>query len=200
MHKRIFYLIIIAIIVISALILRITDNNGKWTCVKGEWVKQGKTSADKPSELCFDLKNIHDYDTCLQLDDFIWCGGIEKCIASTLSCASFTEEVEAKQDIEIVQPLEGELISSPYEIRGLVLGTWFFEADFEIQLLDQEGNILANTIATALDDWMTTNLVPFIANLEFETDYQGQATLLLIKDNPSGLKEHEEFFSLEIML
>lgn len=200
MPKTFFYLIILAIILISALILRITDNSGEWLCLNGQWVKEGRTRQVMPQEPCIDFKNIHSFDTCSQLDDFIWCGEIEKCIASTLSCSTFLEDDNLNKKIEIIQPLKGELISSPYEIRGLAPGTWYFEADFEIQLLDENANIIARSIASAQDDWMTTELLPFMANLEFETDYQGPASLLLIKDNPSGLEELKDFYELEVSI
>ncbi len=201
MPKNFFYFIIIAIILVSALVLRITDNSGTWLCLEGEWLKQGITTQEKPSEPCIDFSKIHSYEACAQLDDFIWCSEIERCIASTLACDSFIDPInELSYIINIIEPMKGELISSPYEIRGLAPGTWYFEADFEIQLLDQERNILASTIAIAQSDWMTTELVPFIANLEFETDYQGPAQLLLIKDNPSGLEEYEDYYELEVSI
>ncbi len=200
MPKQYLYLIIITIILISALILRITDNSGKWVCVEGQWLKEGRTRQTIPQEPCIDFKNIHNFNTCSQLDNFIWCSEIEKCIASTLSCSIFLEVDELSKNIDVLQPLEGELMSSPYEVRGLAPGTWYFEANFEIQLLDESGNIITRSIATAQSDWMTTSQVPFVAYLEFETNYQGPAKLLLIKDNPSGLEEYEDFYELDISI
>ncbi len=199
MIKNYFIIIIVGIILISALVLRITDNSGQWICKDGEWVKQGRTNQEMPEKPCIDYSNIHNYDTCSQLDDFIWCQEIEKCIASTLSCSDFLEST-VSLEIELIQPLAGELISSPYEVRGLAPGVWFFEADFVIQLLDENNNIISTSLATAQSDWMTSELVPFIANLEFETNYQGKAKLLLIKDNPSDLREFDDFFELEISI
>lgn len=200
MPKNFFALIIVSIILISALVLRITDNSGEWLCLEGEWIRKGRTNKEKPQEACIDYQKIHDYNICSELNDFKWCQEIEKCIASTLSCLSFVDQGLVEEKVVIIQPLPNELIHSPYEIRGMASGTWFFEADFEIRLVDLENNVLAKTIAIAQDDWMTTDLVPFLAELQFETDYQGPASLLFIKDNPTGLEYFDNFYELNISI
>jgi hypothetical protein len=47
---------------------------------------------------------------------------------------------------------------------------------------------------------MTANFIPFRANLKIPTSYIGPATVVLKKDNPSGLPEHEASISFPITI
>ncbi len=89
-------------------------------------------------------------------------------------------------------PLRGASISSPLKIEGVAKGMWFFEASFPLALLDGNGKIIAQSHAEAQGDWMTDNYVPFSGTLEFTKPAMGKGTLVLKKDNPSGLPEHDD--------
>jgi len=93
---------------------------------------------------------------------------------------------------------DNSLISSPLKITGRARGTWFFEASFPIQLLDQNGAALAQTIGQTPSDWMTNDLIPFTAELKFVAPAGNTGQLVLHKDNPSGLPEHDASFSIPI--
>jgi hypothetical protein len=84
------------------------------------------------------------------------------------------------------------VIRSPLVIEGEARGTWFFEATFPVRLYDANGNLLGTTIAQAQADWMTDQFVPFRAELKFNLPTTTQGTLVLVKDNPSGLPEHAD--------
>lgn len=104
-----------------------------------------------------------------------------------------------KSDLITVANIEAnQLISSPQVIRGEARGTWFFEASFPISLLDAQGNELTVAIATAQSDWMTTDFVPFEATLTFAVPTSTTGVLVLRKDNPSGLPEHDDKLLLPI--
>jgi glucose/arabinose dehydrogenase len=77
------------------------------------------------------------------------------------------------------------------ELTGYALGTWYFEADFPIEVLDSNNVVVDTLIATALSDWMTTSSVPF--SVPFQASlYSGQTiSFILKKDNPSGLPEFD---------
>lgn len=118
---------------------------------------------------------------------------------------SFTEnignELEKADLIRLESPRPNQEVSSPLEISGEARGVWFFEASFPVFLVDWDGRIIAQGIATADGEWMTENFVPFKAKLEFvlEKDvYSNRGALILKKDNPSGLPEHDD--ALEIPL
>lgn len=98
-----------------------------------------------------------------------------------------------KEDLIVVEsPRAYEEISSPFLIKGKARGSWFFEADFLIKLLDENGNLLATAIAQAQGDWMTTDFVPFEAKLTFSAPAAKKGFLVFEKDNPSGLPEHAD--------
>ena len=101
--------------------------------------------------------------------------------------------------IEVNQPKPNTAITSPYRVDGQARGHWFFEATFPIILTDNQGNILASSYATAQDDWMTTEFVPFSGEIIFTkptSTTQGQ--LIFKKDNPSGLSEYDEQIAIPI--
>ena len=109
---------------------------------------------------------------------------------------TFTEdignELEKLDLIRVSKPRPNELIKSPLEIVGEARGYWFFEADFPVKLLDADGKELGRGIAKTFSEWMTENFVPFEAKLEFQKSATKKGTLILEKDNPSGLSEHAD--------
>mgnify|MGYP003452599782 CR=1 FL=1 len=99
--------------------------------------------------------------------------------------------------IKVSYPKPDEKVSSPLVIRGEARGNYFFEASFPVVLTNWDGLIIAEGIAQAQGEWMTEDFVPFVANLEFtKPDYGERGFLILKKDNPSGLPEHD--FAIEI--
>lgn len=104
--------------------------------------------------------------------------------------------------IRVDAPLSGQVIKSPLVITGQARGTWFFEASFPVILVNWDGLIIAQGIATAKDNWMTTEYVPFEATLNFTIDkdtYSNRGWLILKKDNPSGLPEHDNALEIPII-
>ncbi len=94
--------------------------------------------------------------------------------------------------INVMTPADGAAIKSPLTIRGQARGTWYFEASFPIELLDASGNTIGRSIATADGEWMTENFVPFNSTLTWPTTTPQTGTLILHRDNPSGLPEHDK--------
>ncbi len=101
-------------------------------------------------------------------------------------------ELEKINLIQITKPRPNETIQSPLEIKGEARGYWFFEADFPIKLIDENGELIVGGIAQAQGEWMTEDFVPFEAVLEFEVPETDKGTLILEKDNPSGLPENAD--------
>ncbi len=107
--------------------------------------------------------------------------------------------------IKVTSPEANSVVSSPLGIIGEARGNWFFEASFPVILVNWDGVVIAQGVATANGDWMTEEFVPYTAELEFvnpyqvgDPDFMKKATLILQKDNPSGLPEHDN--ALEIPL
>jgi hypothetical protein len=101
-------------------------------------------------------------------------------------------EVEKLDLIRTSTPRPNSVISSPLQVKGEARGFWFFEGDFPIRLLDDDGNELGIGFVSAKSDWMTEDFVGFEGKLEFETPITEKGTLILEKDNPSGLPEHAD--------
>ena len=101
-------------------------------------------------------------------------------------------ELEKINLIRIDSPRPNDETKSPLEILGQARGYWFFEADFPVKLLDDNGNELGIAVAQALSDWMIDDFVPFEATLKFQTPTTKRGVLILEKDNPSGLLENAD--------
>ena len=109
---------------------------------------------------------------------------------------------EAKDDlIRLSSPLKEQIVESPLMIKGEARGTWFFEGSFPIVLTDWDGKIIAETTAKAEGDWMTENYVPFSAELNFtpDTKVSNRGSLILRKDNPSGLAQNDNALEITVL-
>ncbi len=100
--------------------------------------------------------------------------------------------------IKVELPFPGAVTGKEFSVVGQARGVWFFEASFPIKLLDKDGNTLDTAIAQAQGDWMTEDFVLFKANLKAPESYIGPATIVLIKDNPSGIPEKDASISFPI--
>ena len=102
-------------------------------------------------------------------------------------------------DIVIQDPRPGGSVSPSFVVTGVARGYWYFEASFSIEVLDANGARVGLGIATADGGWMTEEFVPFSAPISVP-GYSGAATLVLHKDNPSGLSEHDASVSFPIVI
>lgn len=109
-------------------------------------------------------------------------------------------ELEVDDRIQITTPRPTGTISDPLTVTGKAVGSWYFEASFPVILLDADGAEVARTVARAQGDWMTTAFVPFTATLEIPDSLTGPATLVLEKDNPSGLAENDASLRVPVVV
>ncbi len=130
----------------------------------------------------------------------------------TPSGLSFTEEdTNPSQDIEgstsagipdlieVDAPLISATVSSPLSVTGRARGMWYFEASFPIEVRDAGNNVIGSGIAQAQGDWMTTDFVPFTANISYTAQTPGSlGTLVLKKDNPSGEPANDQSLVIPI--
>jgi predicted membrane-bound mannosyltransferase len=154
-----------------------------------------------------EVVEINSYEECVAAGYPIMESYPEQC--ATPDGKNFTreltpEEQNSKDDlIYIIEPKPSQTIKSPLTIKGYARGPWFFEASFPVYLTDWDGKIIAQTIATAVLDpndpestWMTEEYVPYEATLVFENpsweeEFSRRGTMILQKDNPSGLPEND---------
>lgn len=100
--------------------------------------------------------------------------------------------------IKVTSPLPNAVVSSPLVVTGEARGNWYFEASFPIKIVDANGKVLGQIPVQAQGDWMTTQFVPFRASLPFSSSTTATGTLVLEKDNPSGLPENAAEFRIPI--
>ncbi|HRN70959.1 MAG TPA: Gmad2 immunoglobulin-like domain-containing protein [Candidatus Woesebacteria bacterium] len=101
-------------------------------------------------------------------------------------------EIEKMDLIQIIQPRPNTIVTSPLIIQGNARGNWFFEGTFEVYILDENGTEIARSFAQAQEDWMTENFVYYESKLIFEKPTTVKGTLVLEKQNASGLPEHDD--------
>lgn len=101
-------------------------------------------------------------------------------------------ELEKDNLIRVEEPRPNTEVASPLTVKGMARGNWFFEASFPVRLLDASGTEIARGIAQTAKEWMTTEFIPFEATLTFVAPVSGSGTLVLEKENPSGLPEHAD--------
>jgi hypothetical protein len=109
--------------------------------------------------------------------------------------------MQATEDLITVElPFPGAVTGKTFTVIGKARGTWYFEASFPIEVLNASGTVIARGVAQAQSDWMTTEFVPFKAEIVAPMSYIGKATLVLKKDNPSGIKEKDASISFPITI
>jgi hypothetical protein len=146
-----------------------------------------KMSVEKQKE----ITSIDSFEECVAAGNPVMESYPPRCSAADMT---FTQdignELELADLIRIDSPRPNTTVVSPLQISGEARGTWYFEASFPAKLLDADGSVIAEHYAQAQDDWMTEDFVPFKSTLEFATPETETGTLVLEKDNPSGLPEH----------
>lgn len=86
-----------------------------------------------------------------------------------------------------------------FAVSGKAPGPWYFEASFPIFVTDAQDNKIATSYGQAQSDWMTTDLVPFTAQIDVGA-YTGPATVHLLRDNPSGMPENDDSASFQVVI
>ncbi|OGY91658.1 MAG: hypothetical protein A3B31_03020 [Candidatus Komeilibacteria bacterium RIFCSPLOWO2_01_FULL_53_11] len=84
-------------------------------------------------------------------------------------------------------------------ITGTARGHWYFEATFPVKMLDKNGAVIGSHYAEAQGEWMTEEFVPFTSTLTFQAVSGEHGTLVLQKDNPSGLPENEDELRIPVI-
>lgn len=119
---------------------------------------------------------------------------------------TFTEDIGNELDktdhIRLDSPRPNQVVKSPLIVAGEARGDWFFEASFPVVLTNWDGLIIAQGIAQAKGDWMTSEFVPFETIITFTVDknaYSKKGSLILRADNPSGLPEHDDALEIPVV-
>lgn len=103
-----------------------------------------------------------------------------------------------KDFIKVESPAPLSTVNSPVIIRGIARGQWFFEASFPVSVVGLDDKEIGHGVAQADGEWMTTEFVPFTATVDFSKGTQKTGKIILKKDNPSGLPEHDDSFEIPV--
>ena len=105
------------------------------------------------------------------------------------------------EKVTVSSPVRGATVGKSFKVAGKAPGTWFFEAQFPIQVRSDAGDVIGRGVAHAQGEWMTEALVPFTAEVTIDdASYKGAARLILLRDNPSGLPENDDAVEFPIVI
>ncbi|MDO8668245.1 MAG: GerMN domain-containing protein [bacterium] len=108
---------------------------------------------------------------------------------------------ERKPDeVMVIMPQPNQTVKSPLTVIGQARGSWFFEASFPIELVDDQGRVLGQSYAQAQSDWMTENFVPFIGEISYQIEATTTGKLILKNDNPSGLPQYDKKREISVLI
>ena len=143
---------------------------------------------------------VTSFDECVKAGNPVMESYPRRCMTS--DGKSFTEsvgnELEKNDLIRLESPRPNASVTSPLQLKGEARGTWFFEASFPVNIIDANGVVLGSVSAQATGEWMTTEFVPFTTTLVFTQPTTTTGFLILKKDNPSGLPEHDDELKIPI--
>lgn len=111
---------------------------------------------------------------------------------------NFEGETDMSRFIQVSSPTAGQKVTSPLSTSGKAVGGWYFGGSFPIVLMDSNGQTLAESFASTEVDSNTAAFVPFTAKLTFAKPTTTTGTLVLKKDNPSGLSEKDASISIPV--
>lgn len=122
-----------------------------------------------------------------------------------VATSSPTEPVDEEpgplhERVVITSPKSGASVGRSFEVKGEAPGPWYFEASFPIMVRDKDDNVIGRAHGSAQGEWMTEDQVPYEATVNIDSEYKGPATLILMKDNPSGLPEHDDSIEIPIVI
>lgn len=153
-------------------------------------------------------KAITNYGDCVAAGNVILETYPEQC--KTNDGRSFTRDITdelnkykytSNKGVELIinGPIKNESVTSPFVVMGQVPGSWSFEGTFQLELKRKNGNSLTAKSVQLRGEWTTEELVPFDAAVSY-SGYTGEATLVLRKDNPSGLPSNDDTVIIPLTL
>ncbi|MFA6098414.1 MAG: Gmad2 immunoglobulin-like domain-containing protein [Patescibacteria group bacterium] len=214
------YLILGSIIIIAGLILvvvRFNTEEDTWVCSNSQWVKHGNPASLAPTGKCGNSNNqnsnpsvntsnsnsqvnITSYDDCVAAGYPVMESYPSRCAVpgGQTYTQNIGNELEMTDEIKVDNPRPNQKISSPITISGQARGTWFFEAVMPVTVKNANGAIIGSGNASAQDEWMTTDFVPFTLKLEFSDPQTSQGNIFINNENPSGLNANQKQLEIPV--
>ena len=102
--------------------------------------------------------------------------------------------------IHVVSPSAGDVITSPVQLSGQALGNWFFEGSAPVSVIDLNGALLGRGNITTTGDWMSNGPVDFSGSIKFTLTTGSTAGILLLEnDNPSGQASTSRYLAVPVV-
>lgn len=124
--------------------------------------------------------------------------------STTTASTTVINQTDYSDEVILTKPVPNAILGTTTTITGQARG-WYFEGTFPLELRDSNGLVIAQGVATAQGDWMTSSFVPFTSTITFLNPYHSgdpvvrkTGTLVLKNDNPSGLPENDKSISIPI--
>ncbi len=108
----------------------------------------------------------------------------------------------SQKDIELVlyDIKEGDTLSKGTVVKGEITGSWYFEGEFPVRILNGGGDEINTLIAVAKEPWMTEESVTFEFVLDTVVDEDTDIVMRFEKSNPSGLEEFKDWIDMRFVL
>jgi Immunoglobulin-like domain of bacterial spore germination len=96
-------------------------------------------------------------------------------------------------EITVKAPLAGARVTSPLVAEGSAINTWFFEGQFEAELV-VDGQVIVQAPAMQAGDknWTDPGQVGFRASLNFQVTKETKAELILSEDMPQPIRDDSD--------
>ncbi|MDQ1284324.1 MAG: hypothetical protein QG620_672 [Patescibacteria group bacterium] len=183
--RKMKFVLVAAVSIISTAAVALIAVNifSSWRCVEGEWIRDGFPLSGKPRGGCVIQSSNPVAEKGESQEFFQTAPSSDK---APLEEAYFSEEM----GIEIISPRKGEAVGSPLTVKGRAKQGWFFEGSFPVKILASDRTVLAETYASAQEDWTEKEWVEFSGTIEFPVPDDSEGFLLLEPDDPSGFPRY----------
>lgn len=178
--KKYYGVAVLGVVALSALVLL-------WS----RGAKPGSTPASEPAQSNTTVRP-HSFTECVDQGYPVEETQPRRCRAGAIS---FVDDAAPAGHDSLGVPVELDtlvphaVIASPLLVTGKAPGTWFFEANIGLGVLDENGVEIARGHAEADGNWMTTEPVRFVGTIHFVAPLSATGFIEVRKDNPSDLPE-----------
>lgn len=171
--------VILFVVLLIFLAIRFLSGEDVWLCVDDRWVRHGNPQESAPDSGCGVVKNEQTTEDAIQTP-------------SVLGPVSW----DNKSSTPVTLLYNANALSKPYltgpaKVTGSMPSSWYFEASAFLVLKDANEKILYEGPLKAEGEWTKPGLIPFEANLIFDTPSTATGFLVLQNDNPSGIPENQ---------
>lgn len=129
--------------------------------------------------------------------------------STTVSIPHPTDSPCAEKHLKILNPQPNEIVNFPLDVEVIIDNTdttcrsWtVFEGQGgTVELQDENKQFMGTAVLKTTQEWMTSDPVTYKALLQPQNPLQTQKAFLIFhSENPSGLPENEQIFTLPISI